>query len=189
MGNERPFFQDKGTQVVKAGQVAFKAGDAERLQEAITELREHRSKRWSIPAAEELEGLLAEMLNAKESRWTLELDGPMPPDDWLDSVAEVASQFQAKEEGVSSVYLALLAGLDDADFGIYVGKTNLEPSVRYANHKRGHKASRWVTKYGIGLLSPMFEHLVEISYDEAGDLEGSVADALWEAGISVRGGH
>lgn len=42
---------------------------------------------------------------------------------------------------------------------LYVGMTGILPTVRFQNHKAGHKASRYVEKYGVKLLPEMYEHL------------------------------
>ena len=121
----------------------------------------------------------------------LDLDGPTPPRKWLQSLFNRLYQVEPSTSGRHSVYLALLyseqPGKDS--FGVYVGMTGQPPEKRYRQHKSGEKASRHVTKYGIGLLTPYFKHLKNISEKEAGILEREIAMDLNSVGLWVEGGH
>ena len=59
-----------------------------------------------------------------------------------------AGPTRALPESRSSTYVVLIE-LAAHEYGLYVGSTGLTPDERYLNHKRGHKASRWVRRYGI----------------------------------------
>lgn len=45
--------------------------------------------------------------------------------------------------------------------------TGIDPAERFQNHKRGYKASRYVRKYGIRLMSELYAELNPLTYDEA----------------------
>jgi hypothetical protein len=89
------------------------------------------------------------------------------------------------------VYVILLCGVDDhkPGYALYVGETGLTPAHRFANHKAGYKASKWVKNYGECLLPSLYEHLAHIGSVEAKDLERKIAESLRDAGIPVYGGH
>jgi predicted GIY-YIG superfamily endonuclease len=72
---------------------------------------------------------------------------------------------------------------------VYVGMTGLDPGKRFANHKRGYKASRYVRKYGIRLLPELFMDLNPLTYDEAVIAEQGLAERLRKEGYTVVGGH
>ncbi len=72
---------------------------------------------------------------------------------------------------------------------LYVGMTHLKPEERFAKHKAGHKASRWVRDYGLRLLPKMFEHLNPITYEKALEMEAYLAEAYRRQGYTVLGGH
>lgn len=86
-----------------------------------------------------------------------------------------------------SVYVILLE-FDRNDYGLYVGSTGRTPDERYLNHKRGHKASKWARKYGVGLLPALYRHLNPMDYEEAIRIEVALAEALATTGIRVRQG-
>jgi hypothetical protein len=72
---------------------------------------------------------------------------------------------------------------------VYVGMTGLNPEERFANHKRGYKASRIVTKYGLRLLPELYEHMNPMSYASAVKMEILYAELLRRRGFNVFGGH
>ena len=84
-----------------------------------------------------------------------------------------------------SIYVVLLE-LASGDYGLYVGLTGRNPEERFRNHKAGHKDSKWVRKYGIGLLPALYRHLTSISYQDAAIAEVALADSLRRTGVFVR---
>ena len=92
---------------------------------------------------------------------------------------------EASEGPRFSVYVVLLA-FGPGDFGLYVGLTGLTPEERYLNHKAGHKASKWVRRYGIGLLPALYRHLNPLSYEHAAVAEVALAEGLRSTGIRVQ---
>jgi len=46
---------------------------------------------------------------------------------------------------------------------VYVGQTADTPEERFAEHKRGHKASRVVRKYGLHLRPDLYGHIPAVS--------------------------
>jgi len=72
---------------------------------------------------------------------------------------------------------------------VYVGSTGLSPAQRFANHKKGYKASKWVKRYGIRLLPPLYAHLNPVSYEDAVKTEAKLAATLRDQGYTVLGGH
>lgn len=116
--------------------------------------------------------------------------GPKPSSAWLRRLKGIMNKFKTKTRGRSQVYLACLYNCEgNKDHWIYVGQTGLTVEERYRDHKNGHRASKWVTRYGIGLLKPYFKHLKEMSYEESKELEKKVYKKLKEAGFKVKGGH
>ena len=75
-----------------------------------------------------------------------------------------------------------------AQYGLYVGRTGLTPEARYTNHKAGHRASRQVTHFGIGLLPALYHHLNPLDDDSAELAEVELAEALRTTGFKVRQG-
>ena len=93
---------------------------------------------------------------------------------------------QQEKLATVSVYAILLADVrGKPGASIYVGRTGLEPRERFLNHKRGHKASRWVRKYGVGLLPALYEHLNPLHSAESVDIEARLAVALRTTGLHV----
>jgi len=80
-------------------------------------------------------------------------------------------------------------GRDPAKPCVYVGMTGLSVAERYENHKRGHKCSVFVKRYGSRLIPELFEHLNPMSHDAAVKMERDLAEALRRAGYTVTGGH
>jgi len=68
---------------------------------------------------------------------------------------------------------------------LYVGMTGLTPEDRFASHKEGYKANRYVRKYGVRLLPELYEHLNPMTYEEAQATEQRLADGLRSAGYAV----
>ena len=77
----------------------------------------------------------------------------------------------------------------DGKAGYYVGMTGLTPEQRLANHLKGIKAARIVTKFGVRLVPTLYEHLNPLSYEDALRLEGELASSLRKRGFQVFGGH
>lgn len=94
---------------------------------------------------------------------------------------------QRSIEPRSSVYVVLLE-LTAGEYALYVGMTGLTPDARYINHKAGHKASRWVRRYGIGLLPALYRHLNPLQWEQATKAEVALAEALRRTGIRVEQG-
>lgn len=69
----------------------------------------------------------------------------------------------------------------------YVGMTGLDPDERFDNHKRGHKASGIVRRYGVALAYEWFEGIPAMPYEEAALAEPSLADDLRDLGFVVYG--
>jgi predicted GIY-YIG superfamily endonuclease len=88
------------------------------------------------------------------------------------------------------VYVVYLRNPEgDGKAGYYVGMTGLSPEERFANHKRGIKAARVVTRHGERLVPRLYAHLNPLSYAEAKLMEGWLADSLRKRGFRVYGGH
>jgi hypothetical protein len=68
---------------------------------------------------------------------------------------------------------------------LYVGVTGLTPEERFANHKRGHRASRYVREFGIRLLPEHYEHLNPMPDEAALEMEVDLAIELRKMGYAV----
>ena len=68
---------------------------------------------------------------------------------------------------------------------VYVGMTGLQPEERFANHKRGYRASRLVKKYGVRLRPRLYSSLNPMSYDAAVEMERHLASKLRKRGYAV----
>lgn len=68
---------------------------------------------------------------------------------------------------------------------VYVGMTGLNPDVRFDKHKAGIQSNRFVLKYGLRLLPPLYEMYNPMPYDGARDMEVELAIGLREAGYGV----
>jgi hypothetical protein len=90
-------------------------------------------------------------------------------------------------ESHHSIYVVLLELAAD-DYGLYVGLTGLTPEERFRNHKAGYKASKWVRKYGIGLLPALYRHLNPLDWELATHAEVALAEALAGTGVLVKQG-
>jgi hypothetical protein len=72
---------------------------------------------------------------------------------------------------------------------VYVGETADTPEERFAEHKRGYKASRVVRKYGLKLRPDLYRGFTCLTRAQSRDLEARVAARLREQGFVVFGGH
>jgi predicted GIY-YIG superfamily endonuclease len=89
-----------------------------------------------------------------------------------------------------SVYVVYLRNpKGDGKPGYYVGMTGLTPEERFENHKKGIKAARVVTKFGVRLVPKLYAHLNPMSYPKASAMEVMLADSLRKRGYVVFGGH
>ena len=66
---------------------------------------------------------------------------------------------------------------------VYVGMTGLTPEERFENHRTGHRASRFVRRFGKRLRKDLIEG--PMSRSEAKQRERALADALRERGWAV----
>jgi len=66
-----------------------------------------------------------------------------------------------------------------------VGRTGLDPDVRFDKHKAGIQANNSVTKYGLRLLPDLYEGFNPMSYQDAVDKEIEVGIDLRSAGFGV----
>jgi hypothetical protein len=89
-----------------------------------------------------------------------------------------------------SVYVVELAGVPNGTGNeIYVGMTGLPPEERFANHKRGYKASSVVKKYGVRLRPDLYAHMNPMTWENACRMEILYAKELRKRGYTVFGGH
>jgi predicted GIY-YIG superfamily endonuclease len=86
------------------------------------------------------------------------------------------------QSGQSFVYVILLSKPSGA---VYVGMTGRHPYERYINHLRGHKASRYVRRFGRAMK--FFEG--PMNWEDAQNREVALANELRESGNTVFGGH
>jgi len=68
---------------------------------------------------------------------------------------------------------------------VYVGMTGLDPDLRFDRHKAGVQANRFVLKYGVRLMTELFEIYNPMPYEAARDMEVELAIGLREAGYAV----
>jgi hypothetical protein len=68
---------------------------------------------------------------------------------------------------------------------VYVGMTGLDPDMRFDNHKAGIRSSKYVTRFGIRLMTELFEHLNPMPYGDAQYMEVDLAIRLREQGFGV----
>ena len=68
---------------------------------------------------------------------------------------------------------------------VYVGMTGLDPDVRFDNHKAGIRPNKYVTRFGIRLMTELFEHLNPMPYGDAQYMEVDLAIRLREQGFGV----
>jgi hypothetical protein len=98
-----------------------------------------------------------------------------------------AQPSQPGTEPGCSVYVVLLERGADS-YELYVGSTGLTPDERYSNHKAGYRSSRWVRRYGVGLLPALYRHLNPLDREPAELAEVELANALRETGLVVHQG-
>jgi hypothetical protein len=116
---------------------------------------------------------------------------PMRYIEWLPAAYEVAQRFTPARRGRSNLYLVLLDYADRArgPLGVYVGMSSYSPAQRFDQHKAGIRAAGSVLKRGLEVLTGPTLHLQYIARAEAKLLEGTLAEALRDAGLLVDGGH
>lgn len=90
--------------------------------------------------------------------------------------------------GTCNVYVVLLRKADGT-VGFYVGQTAIDPEERFAQHKTGIRASRFVRKYGVHLLPELYARFNPMTRAEAEAKEREIADRLRREGCWVEGGH
>lgn len=76
-------------------------------------------------------------------------------------------------------------GHDITKVCVYVGCTGLTPEERFAKHKAGIRANRYVQRYGLRLLPRLYAYANPMPYDAARDMEIELAIALREQGYAV----
>lgn len=195
---KRPYSNESVSELECTAYDAYDDQDSESLNQIIDELTNHRHNSAAARLAVALRELQAEMAKRQvkpsarsgHARLRKSLEGSGPPDDWLDAVQRVSRTIRAKTTGESCVYHVLLRMSGPLRFALYVGQTGIPVEERYAQHKSGVKAGRrYVTRFGIGLLYPFFEHLQGISSTESRNLEPVLFEALRAAHFEVYGGH
>jgi len=68
---------------------------------------------------------------------------------------------------------------------VYVGMTGLDPDRRFAKHKAGIQANRYVKKYGVRLLPELYAPFNPMPYEGAREMEVDLAISLRERGYGV----
>lgn len=68
---------------------------------------------------------------------------------------------------------------------VYVGMTGLTPELRFARHKAGVKANRYVLEYGLRLLPQLYAYANPMPYQAAREMEVELAIGLRESGYGV----
>jgi predicted GIY-YIG superfamily endonuclease len=68
---------------------------------------------------------------------------------------------------------------------VYVGMTGLTPEERFAKHKAGIRANRYVQRFGLRLLPKLYAYANPMPYQAARDMEVELAIALQEQGYAV----
>lgn len=68
---------------------------------------------------------------------------------------------------------------------VYVGMTGLTPELRFARHKAGVKANRYVERFGLRLLPQLYAYANPMPYDAAVEMEIELAHGLREQGFAV----
>ena len=68
---------------------------------------------------------------------------------------------------------------------VYVGMTGLDPDVRFDNHMAGIRANKYVTRFGLRLMTEIFEHLNPMPYGDAQYMEVDLGIRLREQGYGV----
>ncbi len=118
-----------------------------------------------------------------------------PAPEWIATAERATLRLRATTHRASGashhVYVALLEDPRRAcRWGLYVGETSRDPDLRFDQHKKGYKASRWVNRFGVRLLPELVTHLNPLRRWEAVELEAALAEELGRAGIAwIAGGH
>ena len=68
---------------------------------------------------------------------------------------------------------------------VYVGMTGLDPDVRFDNHKAGIRANKYAKRYGLRLMTELFEHLNPMPYGDAQYMEVDLSIRLRAQGFGV----
>ena len=68
---------------------------------------------------------------------------------------------------------------------VYVGCTGLTPEARFARHKAGIRANRYVQRFGLRLLPKLYAYANPMPYQAAREMEVELAIALREEGYAV----
>ena len=68
---------------------------------------------------------------------------------------------------------------------VYVGCTGLTPEQRFAKHKAGIQANKFVQRFGLRLLPHLYAYANPMPYSAARDMEVELAIALREQGYCV----
>ncbi|MFZ4758484.1 MAG: hypothetical protein ACOYLX_09995 [Burkholderiaceae bacterium] len=61
---------------------------------------------------------------------------------------------------------------------VYVGMTGLTPELRFARHKAGVKANRYVLEFGVRLRPELYAYANPMPYEAAREMEVEIAIAL-----------
>jgi predicted GIY-YIG superfamily endonuclease len=91
-----------------------------------------------------------------------------------------------RHHNVYVVYLRNPRGNGKA--GYYVGMTGLTPEARFENHKRGYKSAAIVKRCGERLVPTLYAHLNPMSFEDAAQMEKTLAEELRSRGFQVFGG-
>lgn len=68
---------------------------------------------------------------------------------------------------------------------VYVGMTGLTPEERFAKHKAGVRANRYVQRFGLRLLPQLYAYANPMPYEAAREMEVELAIALRDQGYAV----
>jgi hypothetical protein len=68
---------------------------------------------------------------------------------------------------------------------VYVGMTGLTPELRFARHKAGAKANRYVLRYGLRLLPQLYAYANPMPRVAAQQMEIEIAEGLRADGYAV----
>lgn len=68
---------------------------------------------------------------------------------------------------------------------VYVGMTGLDPTIRFENHRRGHKPSRIVKRFGLRLREDFYRGLNPMRFEVACRKEQALALELRAQGLGV----
>src|SRR5215471_8293492 len=84
--------------------------------------------------------------------------------------------------------LRLNPNRDPAKPCVYVRMTGLAVQDRFQNHKEGQKSAWVVKKYGLRLMSELYEFLNPMPFEAAAQMEKDLAEDLRAEGYTVAGG-